>query len=712
MLMTHTRCLFVAITIMVGVSLLSAQEEAADGIAFSRSEVVSAARVAGIKPPALQFVIDPALGPQAYTFRQQAGETIRVTAGDSVGAMYGGLDIADAVSIGTLNELPMRIFRPAVVRRGIKFNIPLDLRTPTYSDISNAAQENIPEVWKADFWRSMLDEMARDRYNVLTLWSLHPFPSMVKVPEYPEVALQDVWQADIRVMDSLSASGKEVARKDLLAGHRVVKNSTIEEKIAFWRWVMRYAHNRGIEVYVFTWNVFTWGAEGKHGIVQKQDNPVTIAYTRASVREMVLTYPLLAGIGITAGENMENKTDEQGNEHWLWQTYGEGVRDALKQQKGREFRLLHRFHWTSIEPVMKEWKDYPGPFDFSYKYSVAHMYSSPAPPFIEEVLPKLPTGLRTWLTVRNDDIYSFRWGDPAYAREYIKNFPPADKMAGYYMGTDGYTWGREFLSTEPESPRQLVMQKQWYSFLLWGRLSYDPAIPDERFQRILASRFPQVSAPRLFEAYASASRIIPQITRFFWQDIDVKWFPEACISNPKRNGFYTVRHFAAGFTMPGSGILSIREWRDSVTGGKTISAVTPIDVAANLKRDAKRTEELVAELRPTIGANKELRLTLGDFTAYAYLANYYSEKILAAVDLALFDRSADAKQKNSAIEHLKIACTYWKQYAAVATTQYKPALYGRVGLVDLNALTAKAEEDLRIALDWKPNSLTADGLFR
>ena len=47
-------------------------------------------------------------------------------------------------------------------------------------------------MWSMDFWREFFDEMARDRYNVLSLWSLHPFPSLVKVPEYPDVALADV----------------------------------------------------------------------------------------------------------------------------------------------------------------------------------------------------------------------------------------------------------------------------------------------------------------------------------------------------------------------------------------------------------------------------------------------------------------------------------------------------------------------------------------
>ena len=43
-----------------------------------------------------------------------------------------------------------------------------------------------------DFWTRYLDEMARHRYNTLSLWSLSPFPSLVRVPEYPKTALADV----------------------------------------------------------------------------------------------------------------------------------------------------------------------------------------------------------------------------------------------------------------------------------------------------------------------------------------------------------------------------------------------------------------------------------------------------------------------------------------------------------------------------------------
>ena len=417
---------------------------------------------------------------------------------------------------------------------------------------------------------------------------------------------------------------------------------------------------------------------------------------------MLLTYPLLAGFGITAGEHMQNLKGEFSTEKWLWKTYGEGIRDVKKLQPGRSIRLIHRFHQTSFQSVMDEWKDYPDTLDFSFKYSVAHMYSAAAPPFAKKTLETLPPNLRTWMTVRNDDIYSFRWGDPEYARAYVRNFPGPDKFAGFYMGPDGYIWGREFISTEPDSPRQLVIKKQWYSFMLWGRLSYDPSLPDSHFERTLASKFPSVRADRLFAASSSASKVIPQITRFFWggSGNDFEWFPEACAHHPGK--FYTVKDFIFGHTMPGSGIGDISHWRDESLVGQRPEGITPLQVADALSADSQKTLQLLAEV-PVKGAGKELRLTVGDLTAMAHLGDYYAEKIRGGCDLALFDRTGKVEQQESAVRHLEAAAEHWKRYAAVATSQYKPQLLTRIGVVDLNAFTAEVNRDVFIAREWQPN---------
>ncbi|MBI4874112.1 MAG: carbohydrate-binding family 6 protein [Acidobacteria bacterium] len=646
---------------------------------------------------------------QAYAIRRgtAAGRTvIAVLGADAAGAMYGGLDVAEALRLGTLDQLRDSDRVPHIAQRGIKFNIPLDARTPSYSDNADAAQYNIPEMWSFDFWREFLDEMARHRYNVLSLWNLHPFPSLVRVPEYPEVALDDVKRTTLKLDDSYSHSGSDMARPQTLARLETVKTIAMGEKIRFWRDVMRHARNRGIDVYVITWNLFTFGAEGKHGITTDQTNPKTIGYLRASVREMVLTYPLLAGMGVTAGENMRNPKGEFSNEKFLWKTYGEGIRDALKLQPGRQFRMIHRYHMSGQSEILNEWKDYPGPFDLSFKYSIAHMYSIPNPPFIQDVLANLPADRRTWLTVRNDDIYSFRWGDPAYARAYIRHIPPREKIAGSYMGPDGYTWGREFLSTEPETPRQLVISKQWYSFLLWGRLSYDPELPDALFERIVAQRFPEAPGGKLYRAWADASQVFPLITRFFWGDIDLRWFPEACLSHPKHCGFYTVRHFVEGETMPGSGVLNILEWRRRKLASEAMNGTTPLETADALDGAAARTLAALPELRAAQASNKELRLTLGDLEAMAWLGRYYANKIRGAASLALYDQSGAESDKAAAVRSLGTALDSWYRYSGAYAAQYmQPRLYNRVGFVDIPALSAKAAEDVEIARRWTPGTV-------
>ena len=311
------------------------------------------------------------------------------------------------------------------------------------------------------------------------------------------MALADVKRSLVPMDDTFSLSGNDMVRPVTLTRLETVKRMSIEQKIGFWRAVMQYAHDRGVETYWFTWKIFTFGAEGKYGITPAQNNPKTIDYFRASVRELVLTYPLLDGIGITAGENMQDRQDEFSKEKWLWKAYGQGIMDAKALQPGRQIRLIHRYHQTGQTEIFDAFKTYPDTFELSFKYAIAHMYSIPNPPFIDAALPNIQPGHRTWLTVRDDDIYSFRWGDPGYARAFIRAMPGRDKVTGFYMGPDGYIWGREFLSTEPERPRELVISKRWYSFMLWGRLSYEPNLPDSIFEQSIARRFQEVPADKL-----------------------------------------------------------------------------------------------------------------------------------------------------------------------------------------------------------------------
>ena len=647
-------------------------------------------------------------GWQSYSVRIKKNgkqKIIYILSGDKTAALYGGLDIALAIRTNNLNALADTDNKPYLERRGIKFNIPLDLRTPSYTDPSDAAQQNIPNVWEKSFWETFLDEMAASRYNVLTLWSLHPFPSMVKIPEFPDVALNDVWRTKEKFDDGYSHSGINFVRPHLLKNVEVVKRITIEQKIAFWKQVMQMASDRGIEVYMFTWNIFTNGADGKDGITNSQTNDTTIAYFRAAVREMVNTYPLLAGIGITAGEDMNGKlTGDYASEKWLWRTYGEGVRDALKKEPGRVFRLIHRFHQTSLSAVKDAFHEYPGPLDLSLKYAIAHMYAITNPPFINAAMPLLSQQTKSWLTIRNDDIYSFRWANNDFARQFIKDIPQVDKIAGYYMGPDGYNWGRDYLTRGTE--HQLILQKQWYSFMLWGRLSYDPNLPDQLFFTVLQTHFPGTDIQKLYKPWSAASMIFPWITRYVWGDIDLKWFPEANISHPLYKGFFTVADYIEREPMPGSKVRNIYLWASYKHEGKTDSLQSPLAVAdtlAQLAATALAGLKVLPARKP--GSFSEMNQTLGDIEAFAHIGNYYAAKMKAACKLAEFDQFGNEADRTASIAYLEEAKKHWLLYSAVYNSLYKPALYNRVGYVDIPALIKKVKADITIAREWKQGTI-------
>lgn len=464
------------------------------------------------------------LGEQEYAIRTTGkGENKSYWAigGDRVGAMYAGIHLGEVVKAFGLEKVMDEDQSPYIAKRGIKFNIPLGERQPSHDDRGTSAQANIEHMWDFSFWTEYLDVLAKQRFNVLSLWNKHPFPSMVKLEDYPDVALNGVY----------NKAGK-------------VNDMTIDQKIDLWKRVIDYAYDRGIEIHIITWNILMNGARDKHGITEEKDNEITKDYLRKSVEKLFLTYPKLAGIGITAGENMRGISDDD-KEQWLWDTYGKGVQDVQKTQKDRHIRFIHRYWQTSFDKMDSRFGQLKDGYDMGFKYARARLYSAYNPPFAEkELLPNLPEGKATWWNLRNDDIYNLRWGNPEYVKQFIYHLPKGDRTAGYYLGSDRFAWGRESISKNPTSPPMLEHEKHWYSFLLWGRMGYDPETPTVLLKGLIKNRFPSVSTEDIYTGWQEASKIIPLVNKAHWFSWDYKWMPEGCMSSGRPgtiNGYHDVK---------------------------------------------------------------------------------------------------------------------------------------------------------------------------
>jgi hypothetical protein len=345
---------------------------------------------------------------------------------------------------------------------------------------------------------------------------------------------------------------------------------------------------------------------------------------------------------------------------------------------------------------MDEWKAYPDAFELSFKYARARLYSSPRPPFAKALLEEMkPYDLKCWWNLRNDDIFVFRWGDPDYVREFLSALP-AGQTAGYYVGSDGYAWGREFASLEPDSPRQLEVEKHWYNFMLWGRLGYDPGLDRAHFEKMLERRLPIAPAARLYEAWQAASKIIPLVNRFHWRNWDYMWAVEGCFD---QKGFHTVRDFVGNETMEASGLVSAKAWAAARAAGRTVEGTPPEAVADELDRLAAAAMNGLADLRTQFGPKpaKELRQTLDDIEAMAHLGRYYAAKIRGAADLAMLDATKDEAHRASAVRRLEEAVTHWQAYAAAATRNYRPQLLARTRDLDWNRLLEDVKRDVALA---------------
>ncbi len=302
------------------------------------------------------------------------------------------------------------------------------------------------------------------------------------------------------------------------------------------------------------------------------------------------------------------------------------------------------------------------------------------------------------MNLRNDDLFIYRWGDADYVREFLQNVP-RDLMryeAGFYMGPDGYVFGREFVSKDPELSGELEVNKHWYRFMLWGRLGYDLTLTRGYFEKRLKHRFSEADAESLYDVWAAASRIVPLVNRFFFRVNDFQFSPEGCVSD---TGFLTIdESFFSHPPLRGSGILSVQEYATDVIKNKPFNGITPMEVADNLDRLAQQTLAGITSLRYQSRPGKELAATLTDMESMAYLGRYYADKIRGAADLAVYRADNNRKEhRRRAEHHLTNAVEEWQVYARIAASRYKPQLFSRSHYMDWWRILEEVKKEVELA---------------
>jgi hypothetical protein len=604
--------------------------------------------------------IPSGLGEQAYGLCTTTNpvKSYWVLGGDVNGAMYGALQIAENIKYHGFTETYNLQEAPFVLNRGIKANLPLDARSPTYygsgyKDASGAfngkaSRNAIPNVWDMDYWTEWFDEMARNRFNEIAIWNCHPFPAMLDMEE----AFDDVQGFD---------------------GY--AKTMTKSQKIAFWKEVMAYGKSRGFKIHFITWNIYSYGCQDT-SVTNSYSNQATIDYFRKAVRLMFETYPDLDGLGISAGENMRGMSTEEKID-WVWQAYGQGIMDFMKTHSDRKVTFIHR--WldadvgvvaASFKPLVDNYTNFR--LDMSFKYALAHLYSIPDPIqiYMKDGVNAIAdldktNGIKTWLEFRNDDYYFLSWGDPQFAREMIYGLPDVNKyIEGFFYGGDGWTNTRDFTSKSSVFKGMLEIKREWLTYKIWGRIAYNPQTPNEVFVNELANRYPGVNVQTLFDAWQGASRGIPLATEmvgglkndgdgnFFW---DWQWWPELCTSN---RGLKSLLDFSGANPSDGSSMCSIKNTADNNCSEKKR---TSYFIADTIQTAAQNALIKISSLET--GGYADLKLYQKNIAAQCYLSLYLSEKIRGATFLSAIDTS-------SAQAAIGNAYCHWIKYTSLMDELY------------------------------------------
>lgn len=590
--------------------------------------------------------IPKGLGEQAYSLQTtKKGQTSYwVIGGDVNGAMYGGFQIAENISHDGFSGSYNNQETPYLLSRGMKLNLPLDKRIPTYIGTwsSNSERKAIPHVWDITFWKKLIDVQSRNRYNVLSVWVHHPFPALVKLDDYPKASLPRIEGFD-----------------------GFVKELNHEQRVAFWREVMQYAHDRGMKFYFFNWNLYVDYAMDQYPEINKDTtNAITIDYTYKSMRALIHTYPELDGFGITAGDGLSGSF--VGNTTWTWNAIGKAVHDYLKENPKRKFNLIHRAVrttpeiWDSIYSPIKSLPNVT--MNYSVKYAQAHTYSTTTPRWYDEIERVGKLGAKTWLTVRNDDYFYFNWGDPQFVRDFIYGIPSKETVVGIYLGIDGFNPSRTYFCKNEALNGQLEIERRWYMEMLWGRISYNPESGDDIFKNMIAKRFPTIAAGDLFEAWALASRQLPKVTELVmgaWI-YDFHWYPEACWSSSKSGGFRTIDGFANQTTVAkGSNLCDI----PSSAAGNCQGKKSSYTVADEMLAGAEKALALINTIKSNGSA--DLDFAIQNVKQMAYLGTYYAYKVRGAT-------YKKAGQIEKAREAMGKAYHCWISYSRAMEGTYHP----------------------------------------
>ena len=589
-------------------------------------------------------------GTKKESFKISTSENIiSIEGADASGALYGTLELIDQIEKN--NGLPLEINiedSPEMVLRGTC----IGLQKTTYLPGRMVYEypytpESFPWLYDKAHWIEYLDMMVENRYNSLYLWNGHPFASLVKLDDYP-YALE-------------------------------VDEETFKKNEEIFKFLTEEADKRGIWVIQMFYNILVSKpfAE-KHGIkTQERSRPITplIAdYTQKSITAFIKKYPNV-GFLVTLGEAMHTIDDDV---KWFTETIIPGVKNGLEELGlTKEPPIVLRGHDTDAERVMEAALPIYKNLYTTFKYN-GESLTTYEPRDAWEDIPKALSELGS-VHVSNVHVLAnlepFRYSSPDFIQKSVKAMHNIQGANGLHLYPQTSYWDWPY-TADKTTVRLKQIDRDWMWYQTWARYAWnsDRDRNDEvdYWSKTLDTYYnSDESGKDILEAYEQTGEIAPKLLRTFGisdgnrQTLLLGMFMGQLV-NPYK--YHVYKNFLSSNGPVGEILIDYaeKEWK-----GETHVGETPPQIIAEVVAHGKLAVEAIEKASSSIGKNKEeFERLKNDVYCYDAFANFFAEKVKAAMLVLNYKYSNDIADLEKAIPHLEKSLAYFNELTRLTKDTY------------------------------------------
>ncbi|HEX5786955.1 MAG TPA: hypothetical protein VFY03_02155 [Woeseiaceae bacterium] len=617
----------------------------------------SDAAIAGLLPAAGADEAEP-LGEEEFLIANAADGAIVVAGGDASGALYGSLELAGRTRAagelpGTidLREAPdFRLRGPSIGMQKLELLPGREIYDYPYTP------ELFPFFYDKEHWRKYLDMLVENRMNTLYLWNGHPFASLVKLEKYPYA---------VEVSDEVFAQNVEM-----------------------FDYITEEADRRGIWVIQMFYNIYVSKPFAEHhgiGMIHAEPDPLTSDYNRLSIAKFVEQYPNV-GLLVCLGEALIGQENQQ---EWLNEVVIPGVKLGLERlgkspggtpANDHEPPIVIRAHSVEDPHALIQ-----GALPLYENLYTMAKYNG------ESLTTHEPRG--KWVDIHNAlaetggthvanvhilaNLEPFRYGATEFIRKSMLAIRDVDLAAGLHLyPLSFWDWP---VSPDKTDPLLEQMERDWIWYEAWARYAWDadrdPAADREYWIGRLSAKYgSEEAAGHIYDAYNAAGEVAPRLLRWFGitegnrQTLSLGMTLDQLVDP---YAYTTYPELWESHAPPGERLDTYLAREHE---GEPHEGETPPEVIAEVEAFAADAVAAIEAAAPHVADDAaEFERLANDIRAIRAMAEFYGDKVRAAMAVLQYGYSEDAADMQAALAHLEASVGHFRELEALTRDTYRYA---------------------------------------